>query len=187
MDPEHVKLLNRYYRERDDVERIILWAEIKEKEIDYLSYFHEECCFCGKETPLRHCQQIVLYDIGVSYKRQNQWPGSLAFRCHTCRDKKQKLALEIRNLQVESVRCLRDDGFIEDFEKYEIYLNLLTAKRTKTKMMDKAINGLVLSHLDNVTDFTIPLSAEKAKKEIANDGIIGFLSREWWRPAKGRR
>jgi hypothetical protein len=94
---------------------------------------------------------------------------------------------QIKELQGKMVRCLREDGFIEDFCTWEIVTNLISAKKNKIKLMNTSKEGLVLSHLDNVTDFTIPFSDERAKREVMLDNIEGFMRREWWPKPTGKK
>lgn len=176
MVTEEVKILDRYYKETDPIEKAYLWYVIKENGFDLLNYFSETCAFCGRLEVLRKCQQIVLYESNVSSRMQNWREGILAFRCHDCRDRKQKIAKEIKTNQRESVRFIDDTGFITDLSSYELYLDLIDAGRKKAKHMNKALNGMILSSLDDVTDFTLPMSDEQIRKQLITGSIEAFLN-----------
>lgn len=180
MTHEEVMLLEKYYHSKDDVERICLWADIEERGIDYLAYFNENCAFCGALKSLRGFQQVILYESIISWKMQNIRPGLVAYRCEECKQKKWTLTAEIKQLQRQSVSCLRDNGMIDDFEKYEIFLNLIAAKRNRVSILNRALNGLVLCHLDNMTDFQVVFSDEKIVRDILIENQETFLARDKW-------
>lgn len=176
MDPMDVKLLNKYYAEEDEVERMILWNLIKTKGLDYVEYFEETCAYCDAVESLRNSQQINVYEVGTSIKLQNWRPGILKYRCLKCKAKKEALAAEYHRLKHQALECRREDGFILEYGKYEIYLDLLEVLKRKMRNINKTKDGeFVLSHLDHMTDMARPMTDEKIKATIVEEEIGHFL------------
>lgn len=175
MKIEDIQLLDRYYHEADDVERIALRKQIRKRQLDYLDYFVEDCVFCGKTETIRNSQQIVIYDEGVSPKMQNWRPGSLCFRCNDCRKKKEALTAEYRELRKQSMRCRNEEGVVVEFTKYEMLMELVEVLRRKIKATNRTLDKRILSHLDNMTDMAYPMKSDRIRKVMTEEDIETFL------------
>lgn len=176
MKVEDIQLMDKYYRETDDVERIILRKQIRKRKLDYLDYFVEECVFCGKIETIRNSQQIIVYEHNVTWKMQNWRPGNLVFRCLECKKKKHEFGNDYRRLRRESMSCRDDRGFVIDYTKWEILWELIEIAKKKMKKMNRTKDGIyTLSHLDHLADLAYPMSQERATRTIREEDIENFL------------
>jgi hypothetical protein len=179
LTPEDHLLWDQFFRETDPVERLFLMVEIKERGMDVLEYFHEYCAFCGEWKPMRLMRQVSVFEKHISARQQDRWQGQLVFRCNSCKEKKQRHIERLHDLEKQRLSCIGENGFIDDFSKWEFCDDLIETERMIMRKYDTTIDGLWLSSLDNVVDLMVPgANYEFIRRRIVNEGIEEFLKQD---------